>query len=275
MRFPLIPAFLITASTIASAAQRPVPLTSANQPEFAETEVGCADGRIQDYILRHSDRGIIDPFVMLELSRDIQRTLEADRHRKSPLAIGGDVWNSIGPANGAGRATAIAADPTVAGSLIVGAAGGGAWKTTDGGGTWTPLTETIPNLSVGAIAVAPSSTSTVYLGTGEGGYAGDFVPGIGLLVSTDGGANWTLPDTVIASEVYKISVHPTSPLELVMGTNAGAKRSTNGQNGPWQTVIRLSQPDVDHEEVQAILRDVLSRLPELTLEIISGELLFA
>ncbi|MGH3774707.1 MAG: methionine adenosyltransferase [Pseudonocardiaceae bacterium] len=44
---------------------------------------------------------------------------------------------------------------------------------------------------------------------------------------------------------------------------------------PWQTLIRLSQSEVDHEEIRAILRGVLSRFPELTREIISGELLFA
>lgn len=44
---------------------------------------------------------------------------------------------------------------------------------------------------------------------------------------------------------------------------------------PWQTLIRLSRPDVDHEEVRAVLRGVLSRFPELTREIISGELLLA
>ncbi|MGH3757722.1 methionine adenosyltransferase [Actinophytocola sp.] len=44
---------------------------------------------------------------------------------------------------------------------------------------------------------------------------------------------------------------------------------------PWQTVVRLSRPDVDHDEVRAITRDVLTRFPELTREIMSGELLLA
>lgn len=44
---------------------------------------------------------------------------------------------------------------------------------------------------------------------------------------------------------------------------------------PWQTVIRMSESDVDYKEVRSILRDVLSRFPELTREIISGQLLLA
>lgn len=44
---------------------------------------------------------------------------------------------------------------------------------------------------------------------------------------------------------------------------------------PWQTLIRLSRPDVDHEEVRAVLHGVLSRFPELTRQVISGELLLA
>ena len=209
-----------------------------NDRDFAETERGCVDSRVQDYLRRHSDHGIIDPFVMLELSRDMQRTMELEkRNRTIDSGIPGTTWTSLGPTNGGGRAGAIAVDPTTATTLIIGSAGGGAWKTINSGTTWTALTDSIPNLSIGAVAYAPSLPSTIYLGTGEGVYSGDSIPGIGLLASTDGGANWNLPSSVIATTIYKISVHPTNPSELVIATGSGAFRSTAGQNGPWTTVI--------------------------------------
>jgi photosystem II stability/assembly factor-like uncharacterized protein len=216
----------------------PALLTAQTAPPVEDSERGCLEGRVLDYLQRHGDHGTIDPLVMLERSREIQHQMDFERLRnKTSNSIGGSVWTSLGPTNGAGRATAIAVDPASANNIIIGAAGGGAWKTTDGGANWSPLTDSIPNLSVGAISLAPSLTSTIYLGTGEGGYAGDFIPGIGLLVSTNSGVDWTLPSTVIATEFYKMSVHPTTPSELVVATNRGAMRSTAGQNGPWATVI--------------------------------------
>ncbi len=229
----------------------------ADRPVRPFDEQGCLEGRIQDYLLRHGDYGRIDPEVLLYVTREFHDQLERERRMRALAGISGTAWTSIGPTNGAGRATAIAPFPGLGGNLIIGAAGGGAWKTTDGGTTWTPLTETIPNLSVGAIAIAPSSPSTIYLGSGEGGYAIDFIPGIGLLASSDGGTNWTLPTSVLATEFYKISVHPTIPNELVVGTNAGALRSTGGQNGPWTTVIRsASAPGVTgYADVTDLVRD--------------------
>ena len=171
-------------------------------------------------------------------------------------AIAGNVWSSIGPTNGAGRATAIALHASLPNTAIIGAAGGGAWKTTNSGVTWTPLTETLPNLSVGAIAYAPSDANRVYLGTGEGGYAADFIPGIGLLTSDDGGTSWNLPFSVLASMFYRINVHPNNANELIVGTNRGALRSTAGANGPWSTVIpSVPGPGVGYGDVTDIVRD--------------------
>src|SRR5262249_11817509 len=72
-----------------------------------------------------------------------------------------------------GRITAVAADPTDPNTIYIAAAGGGVWKTTDGGTDWTPLTDAQPTLFMGAIAVAPSDPNTIYAGTGEADNSGD------------------------------------------------------------------------------------------------------
>ena len=73
---------------------------------------------------------------------------------------------------------------------------GGVWTTTDGGTTWTPLTDSQPSLAVGSLAIDPnscgaSSCTTIYVGTGEQNRAQDCYYGAGILKSTDSGAHWT------------------------------------------------------------------------------------
>jgi photosystem II stability/assembly factor-like uncharacterized protein len=183
---------------------------------------------------------------------EYERRLRAARERRLALGIGGSEWTSLGPTNGAGRMTAIAPVPGSPGTAYAGAACGGVWKTTDGGTTWTPLTEDLLDLSVGALAVAPSNPQIVYLGTGEGGYTRTFVPGIGFVKSTDGGATWTLPQSVIAPYFYRILVHPTDANEVVAGTSGGAFRSTDG-GATWTNVIAYA----DYGDVPDMVRDPL------------------
>ncbi|HEY9514703.1 MAG TPA: hypothetical protein VIQ74_03405, partial [Gemmatimonadaceae bacterium] len=76
-----------------------------------------------------------------------------------------------------------------------GGTGGGIFKSTDGGTTWTELTNGLPDVLQANLAIAPSNPNTLYTvaagvipsgRTNRGG--GD----IGFYKSTDGGAHWTL-----------------------------------------------------------------------------------
>ncbi len=227
-------------------------------PRIKDGEEGCLDGRLLDYLQRHGDNGYIDAQWLLDTTRAMKNELDRERRGPRSLSIGGTVWTNIGPTNGAGRLTAVATHPTTAGTILVGAAGGGAWKSIDSGASWTPLTETIANLSVGAIAYAPSDPLKVYLGTGEPG-ASDSIPGIGLLYSTDGGVNWTLPTTVDSTAYYRISVNPTNPNDVIVGTPIGARRSLSGLSATpaWTTVIRSSSAPatIGYGQVTDIVRD--------------------
>jgi len=152
------------------------------------------------------------------------------------LPVSGSTWQNLGPTNFAGRVSALAVDPTKPNVIYRGTAGGGVWKTTDGGTTWKPLTDDLGNLSIGAIAVAPSKPQTVYVGTGEGALGIDGIDGIGFIKSTDGGATWTLPVSVSAGKFFAINVHPTKPNELLAATSAGIQKSTDG-GVTWKTVF--------------------------------------
>ena len=118
--------------------------------------------------------------------------------------------NEGGSANG--RIAAVAVDPTDPGNIYIAAAGGGVWRSTDGGTTWIPLTDTQASLSMGALAIAPSNHLKIYAGTGEANNSLDSNYGVGILVSNDGGATWALSagpgDVFNRRAIAKIAVDP-------------------------------------------------------------------
>jgi hypothetical protein len=170
-------------------------------------------------------------------------------------------WTPIGPApitNGqtagsepvSGRITGVAADPQSAGTVYIAAAGGGVWKTTNATSaspTWTPLTDHLTDTNgnpipefMGAIAETrdQGGKQIVYAGTGEanngslwGELGGnDTFYGMGILVSKDGGATWTVTDAggaFDAQTVGKIAIDPSDPT----GATAYAAVSDIGVNG--------------------------------------------
>jgi len=97
-----------------------------------------------------------------------------------------------GPYNVAGRARGLVIDATDAtnNTWFVGSVGGGIWKTTDGGATWTDQTPDLPRLPISWIVQAPSDPTVMYAGTGEGFYNVDTINGEGILKSVDGGDSW-------------------------------------------------------------------------------------
>jgi len=145
---------------------------------------------------------------------------------------------SIGPGNYVGRVNRLAIDPRNPNTLYIAAAGGGAWKTTDGGGSWTPLTDGECSLPSNSVALDPLNPDIVYVGTGE--YDSPSYPGCGLLRSVDGGQTWTnLNPGAFASpwgnggvSIDRIVVlrgtGTSSSSTLVLATNRGVMRSTDG-----------------------------------------------
>ncbi|MFP5257392.1 MAG: WD40/YVTN/BNR-like repeat-containing protein [Acidobacteriota bacterium] len=139
-------------------------------------------------------------------------------------------WTGVGPGNVGGRVRSLLIDPDVPATMYLGGVAGGVWKTTNGGTTWTPLTDLLANLAVCSLAMDPKNASVIYAGTGEGYYNVDAVRGAGIFKTTNAGASWTqLASTANADFYYvnKVVVSPNDSRRLYAATRKGLAVSTD------------------------------------------------
>ena len=121
------------------------------------------------------------------------------------------VWRSIGPANMGGRIDDIAVDEKNPSTFYLGFAGGGLWKTTNNGTTFTPIFDEYTISSIGDIALAPSDANVIYVGTGEPNNRQSSTFGGGVFKSTDGGKKFQYMGLKETQSIARIVVHPTDP----------------------------------------------------------------
>src|SRR5512132_643954 len=95
-------------------------------------------------------------------------------------------WRCIGP-HRAGRVLAVSGVRGQPNTFYFASVGGGVWKTTDAGQTWTPIFDSQPVASIGALAVSTSNPDVIYVGSGEADMRSDISLGNGMYKSSDGG----------------------------------------------------------------------------------------
>lgn len=156
-------------------------------------------------------------------------------------------WRLVGPFRG-GRAGTVAGVPHNDNTYYMGTAGGGVWKSQDGGNSWFCISDGFFGGSIGAVAVSESDPNVLYVGEGEQTVRGNVSSGNGLWRSTDAGANWTsigLPGT---EHIGRIKVHPTNPdiaYVAAMGNlwipnkERGLYRTKDGGKS-WEKVLYVS-----------------------------------
>ncbi|HXZ20535.1 MAG TPA: hypothetical protein VEG63_11335 [Candidatus Acidoferrales bacterium] len=153
-------------------------------------------------------------------------------------------WRSIGPPRG-GRVLSVTGVRGQPDLYYFGSVGGGVWKTTDAGRTWNPIFDSQPVASIGAIAVAPSNPSIIYVGSGEADMRSSISAGNGMYKSTDAGASWTRIGLRDSRAIGRILVDPHDPARVwvaVLGhpygpsAERGVFRSTDGGLN-WQRIL--------------------------------------
>jgi photosystem II stability/assembly factor-like uncharacterized protein len=152
-------------------------------------------------------------------------------------------FRNIGPAAGGrvSRACGVPGNPLV---YYAATAGGGVWKSSDGGLKWNCVTDDLPDSSFGSVAVAPSDPNVVYAGAGEANIRGNVAAGHGIYKSTDAGQSWKkVWDNL--GQIGTLIVHPTNPdvaFAAVLGSpfgpgkERGVYRTTDGGK-TWKQVL--------------------------------------
>ena len=143
-------------------------------------------------------------------------------------------WRCIGPFRG-GRTVAITGVPRQPNVFYMAAVNGGVWKTTDFGNTWSPIFDDQPTGSVGAIAVAPSDTNIIYVGSGEGLQRPDLATGDGVYKSTDAGKTWTHLGLRDAQQITAILVDPRDANRIFVAAQ-GHPYGPNAERGVFRSV---------------------------------------
>lgn len=153
-------------------------------------------------------------------------------------------WRLVGPFRG-GRALTACGVPGQPDVFYFGAVGGGVWKTDDAGVVWTPVFDHEPIASIGAIAVAPSDSKIIYVGSGEADMRSDISYGNGMYKSTDAGKTWQHIGLEDTEQIGRVLVDPRNPnvifvaaLGHAYGPNSerGVFRSTDGGK-TWKKVL--------------------------------------
>ena len=155
-------------------------------------------------------------------------------HQEIPVSkLGGLEWRMVGPFRG-GRSATVTGVIGHRNLYYMGTAGGGVWKTTDGGQTWENISDGFYGGSIGAIAVSVSDPNIIYVGEGEETVRGNVSSGRGLWKSTNAGKTWQSIGLKQSEHIGRIRIHPTNP-NMVYVAAMGNLWKPNAQRGVFRS----------------------------------------
>ena len=149
------------------------------------------------------------------------------------IFFGSMKYRLVGPFRG-GRSGTVAGDPVQKNTFYFGSTGGGVWKTTDAGSNWKNISDGSFGGSIGAVAVAPSDPTILYVGEGESTLRGNVSEGFGMWRSDDAGRNWRSIGLKDSRHIMRIIVHPKNP-DIAWVAAGGHLFGKNAERGVFKT----------------------------------------
>src|SRR5580704_10763435 len=157
-----------------------------------------------------------------------------ERGTYNPALWSGMKYRMIGPERG-GRVTTVTGVPSEPYTFYMGSTGGGVWKTTDAGHSWTNISDGFFSVaSMGAVEVALSDPNIVWAGTGSSKIRSNVSIGRGIYKSTDAGRTWSFMGLRDVGQIATIRVHPTNP-DIVYVAAQGNPFIANQERGVYRT----------------------------------------
>ena len=132
-------------------------------------------------------------------------------------AFGNMKWREIGPASAGGRIAAVTGSATNPKLYVVGSAGGGVWKSENGGQTWDPIFEKEAVGAIGAVTIDPTNDDIIWVGTGETNPRNDVSYGNGIYRSADGGKTWAHLGLTATKQISRVIVDPRNHNHVIVG----------------------------------------------------------
>ena len=148
--------------------------------------------------------------------------------------LAGLKYRMIGP-HRAGRTVGISGVADQPNVFYIGVNNGGVWKTTDYGHTWKPIFDAENTGSVGDVAVAPSNSNVIYVGSGEGIQRPDLSIGNGLYKSSDAGKTWSNMGLHDAQQIGGISIDPNNENRIFVAA-LGHPYGPNKERGVYRSL---------------------------------------
>ncbi|MDT0630445.1 WD40/YVTN/BNR-like repeat-containing protein [Rubrivirga litoralis] len=168
--------------------------------------------------------------------RERAAAVRADLARRS--AVAEVPFRSVGPTVMSGRVTDVEGKPGDPSDFYVAYASGGLWRTQNAGGSFEPLFDDMPQITIGDIAVdwrdPEGDGPTVWVGTGESNSSRSSYAGSGLYKSTDGGRTWAHLGLDETHHVGRVVVHPADP-DVALVAAVGHLYSPNPERGLYRT----------------------------------------
>lgn len=245
----------------------------ASNSIFAQNEATEEEGETSETIMQREqyilERRAGGPGMVMApdaYQKAIQQMLRIKRTSElSDAPFGTATWQSVNPVGMfyqvtnasyiSGRTNSIAFHPSNANIMYIASAGGGVWKTTNGGNNWTVLTDGLSNLTGGDITIDPNNPNILYYGSGELNYSLDSHYGDGIFKSTDAGATWVkIAPYSMCPRYSEIIVDKSNSNIVYAAGGSGIFKSTNaGAN--WTTILSLTNINalvMDHTNSQIL-----------------------
>ena len=177
----------------------------------------------------------------------------------SDATLSGLEFRPIGPSYNSGRVVDFAVQPDKTQVIYVATASGGIWKTVNNGTTWSPVFDSEGSYSIGCLAMDPTNSNAIWVGTGENNSQRSVAFGDGVYRSDDGGKSWTNMGLKESEHIGDIVIDPRDTNVVYVaaqgplwksGGERGLYKTTDG-GATWERILHIS----DDTGINEVLMD--------------------